>query len=292
MKKNNLTTLEEVKNDGKVIAFIKGNRTLASSNVKGKFKSLSECKTNLVPMMVVEGKKAVQDGCSLVLPDGKDIANGDAEKYLAIVDGQHRYKAAMELIEAGEMTEDSIRFYLDYSGIDTKKLLAITNTESNKWKSADYAKGATLFKPDDEIASFVNEYMEKGFSSISTLSIYIFGDKGVLTTKRLGELMNETDVKYKKDAHLNIAKKVLPLLLEKFDVKFVKTRYCADAFNNELTKVGVDNYEKVISAIKNLTKDDVSEIDKVKGEEKQRKFQTLLRDIIDRKQQGIIEGYH
>lgn len=71
MEKMNIFTLADVKADGKEIAFIKGNRELANNNISSKVKSLSECGTNLVPIMVVGGKKAVDDGCSLVLPDGK-----------------------------------------------------------------------------------------------------------------------------------------------------------------------------------------------------------------------------
>lgn len=140
MEKKEIFTLADVKAEDKKIAFIKGNRDIAKGNVNSKVKSLSECRMNLVPMMVVEGKKAVDDGCSLVSPDGADIPNDDAEKCLVIVDGQHRYKAAMKLLEEEKdndektITDDSIRFFLDYSGRDTKELLAVTNIESVKWK--------------------------------------------------------------------------------------------------------------------------------------------------------------
>ena len=168
MEKKEIFTLANVKAEGKEIAFIKGNRDIAKGNVNSKVKSLSECRMNLVPMMVVEGKKAVDDGCSLVSPDGADITNDDAEKCLVIVDGQHRYKAAMKLLEEEKdndektITDDSIRFFLDYSGRDTKELLAVTNIESAKWKAKDYAKGAVLYNPDDKVAKFANEYLEKG----------------------------------------------------------------------------------------------------------------------------------
>lgn len=273
MDKNKIFTLKDIKAEGKQIAFIKGNRNLSKGNVNSKFQSLLDCGMNLVPIIVVEGQKAIKDGCSLVSPDGADIANED--KYLAVVDGQHRYKAAMKLMADGKITEDSIKFCLDYSGLDTKKLLAVTNIENSKWKAGDYAKGAVLFKPDDEIANFVNEYSERGIS-ISTISIYLFGQSGIITPKILSKLINGENVVYKKEAHLDIAKEVLPLLIEKLNIKFAKTRYCADAFNNVLVKVGIDNYEKVVTAIKNLTDDDSTNLSKVKGEEKQSKLEALL----------------
>ena len=97
MEKMNIFTLADVKADGKEIAFIKGNRELANNNISSKVKSLSECGTNLVPIMVVGGKKAVDDGCSLVLPDGKDIAD-DVEKYLVIVESPAKVKTIKKFL--------------------------------------------------------------------------------------------------------------------------------------------------------------------------------------------------
>lgn len=282
MEKKEIFTLADVKAEGKEIAFIKGNRELANNNISSKVKSLSECGTNLVPIMVVGGKKAVDDGCSLVLPDGKDIAD-DVEKYLVIVDGQHRYKAAMNLMEEEKdndkktITDDSIRFFLDYSGRDTKELLAVTNIESAKWKAKDYAKGAVLYNPDDKVAKFANEYLEKGIS-ISTISIYLFGQSGVLTQSVLGKLMKKEKVKYKKNLHLELAVEALPLLIDKLGIKFVKTRYCADGLYNTFEG---RTYDKVIDAIKNLKKEDVQQITSATTDEKQSKFETLLKARIN-----------
>lgn len=275
-------TLADVKAEGKEIAFIKGNRELANNNISSKVKSLSECGTNLVPIIVVGGKKAVDDGCSLVLPDGKDIAD-DVEKYLVIVDGQHRYKAAMNLMEKEKdndndkktITDDSIRFFLDYSGRDTKELLAVTNIESVKWKAKDYAKGAVLYNPDDKVAKFANEYLEKGIS-ISTISIYLFGQSGVLTPTVLGKMMKGKEVTFKKQLNLEIAKEVLPQLIAKVGTKFAGTRYCADGLYSVLTNIGIVNYKKVIEAIKNLADNDVKLILSAEKEDKQTKFETLL----------------
>lgn len=281
MEKKEIFTLADVKAEVKEIAFIKGNRDIAKGNVNSKVKSLSECKMNLVPMMVVEGKKAVDDGCSLVSPDGADITNDDAEKCLVIVDGQHRYKAAMKLLEEEKdndektITDDSIHFFLDYSGRNTKELLAVTNIESYKWKAEDYAKGAVLYKPDDKVAKFANEYLEKGIS-ISTISIYLFGQSGVLTANVLGKLMKKENVRYKKDLHLDIAEEALPLLIDKVGAKFAGTRYCANGLYSVLTTIGMINYKKVIEAIKNLTDGDVKEITSADKEDKQTKFGTLL----------------
>ena len=43
-----------------------------------------------------KAQKAVEDGCSLMTSDGKPISSEEADKYIVIVDGQHRYTAAIE----------------------------------------------------------------------------------------------------------------------------------------------------------------------------------------------------
>ena len=80
-----------------MIAFIKGNRSVNSKNISRKKKSFEKFGMNLVPLMYVDGQKAVNDGCTLVHPITKeDIPDEEASKYVAIVEGQHRYTAAEE----------------------------------------------------------------------------------------------------------------------------------------------------------------------------------------------------
>ena len=93
----NIITLKDLFIGGKMIAFIKGNRSVNSKNISRKKKSFEKFGMNLVPLMYVDGQKAVNDGCTLVHPITKeDIPDEEASKYVAIVEGQHRYTAAEE----------------------------------------------------------------------------------------------------------------------------------------------------------------------------------------------------
>ena len=93
----NIVTLKDLFIGGKMIAFIKGNRSVNSKNISRKKKSFEKFGMNLVPLMYVDGQKAVNDGCTLVHPITKeDIPDEEASKYVAIVEGQHRYTTAEE----------------------------------------------------------------------------------------------------------------------------------------------------------------------------------------------------
>ena len=95
--KKNIITVKDLYVEGKMIAFIKGNRSVNSKNISRKKKSFEKFGMNLVPLMYVDGQKAVNDGCTLVHPITKeDIPDEEASKYVAIVEGQHRYTAAEE----------------------------------------------------------------------------------------------------------------------------------------------------------------------------------------------------
>lgn len=286
-----INSLKELKNEGKQIAFVYGNRDIANTNLKNKKESLARCKCNLVPMMVVEGTKAVEDGCSLVNPsDGKTISNEDAANYVAIVDGQHRYTAYLKLKEEYEknqtaktddntVTNDTLPelyFFYAYSDMPTNKLLSIANMDSFKYSSKDYAKGAAAFNSNDELAKFANEYASKGFS-ISTLSIYIFQRSGILKNDSLGKLMQGERLCIKCNSYLYIAKEVVPLLINKLGIKFAKTRYCANAIWEVLTTTGTANYKVVIDAINKLEEKDIDDITKLKGDVVQENLTTILK---------------
>lgn len=142
--KKNILTVKDLSVEGKMIAFIKGNRSVNSKNISKKKESFEKFGMNLVPLMYVEGQKAVNDGCTLVHPITKeDIPDEEASKYVAIVEGQHRYTAAKET----DLDEEMLFLYECYSNKNTKEILSETNTITDPWSGADYANGAALFNP-------------------------------------------------------------------------------------------------------------------------------------------------
>lgn len=280
-------TLADVKAEDKAIAFVRGNRDIAAKNKNNKKSSLIKCCMNLVPMLLVEGKKAVEDGCKLMLPDGNKIPDSAADSYYVVVDGQHRYTAAMELIKDAEkkkvepaITDKQLYFYLDYSGRKTMDLLSITNIESAKWAATDFAKGAVLLNPDNELIQFINEYAQRKMP-ISTISIYLYGKKDTLQNKNLAASLSTGKLGIKSEANLEFAKKIVARLRQEFDFKFVKTRYCADAINDALKLKGTQNYQVVVDALNSLNYVEIEEVGKLKGDDAQSKLYEILKDKIN-----------
>ncbi len=287
MEKKEIFTLADVKAEGKAIAFVYGNRDIAAKNKNNKKSSLKECSMNLVPMLLVEGKKAVEDGCKLMSPNGEEIPNNAADSYYVVVDGQHRYTAATELMKDAEkkdeepaITDEQLYFYLDYSGRNTKELLSITNIESAKWAATDYAKGAVLLNPADELIQFINKYVQKKMP-ISVISIYLYGKKDTLTNKHLAASLSSGSLDIKSEARLAFAKAILPRLQRLLPSSFYRTRYCADAINDALNLKGTQNSQVVIDVLKKLEDGEVEEVGNLKGEEAQSKFFEILKDKIN-----------
>lgn len=173
----NISTLKDIKSEGINVCFIKGNRQVSNKNVKSKTTSIDKYGI-LVPLMYVKGTKAVKDGCSLMTSDGKPISSEEADKYIVIVDGQHRYSAAIEK----SVSDEEIYLFESYAKATTKELLAEANVEVEKWKGEDYIAGATLAKPEDELLQFANSLSLRGFP-ISTISLILCWDKHKFTSK-------------------------------------------------------------------------------------------------------------
>ena len=100
--KNEIFTLESRElNEGKKVAFIAGgiNRDINKANLNDKMKSIGE-HTQYFPLVVVDGEDVVKEGLTLKDPvSGFPIDSSKANDYLVIIEGQHRYRAIMELRE-------------------------------------------------------------------------------------------------------------------------------------------------------------------------------------------------
>ena len=104
MVKNEVTIGTEVKK----VAFVDGNRAINKNNVKKHVESLKEFGRNLVPLLYVDA--ADVDGYNLYdAMSNQQIGSEDYDHYIVILDGQHRYLAAIQLVES----EDNEGFTLD-----------------------------------------------------------------------------------------------------------------------------------------------------------------------------------
>jgi len=187
-------TLLEILNEGKKVAFVNGNRAIDSKNLKKKMLSIKE-NGQLSPLVIVSGTKVINDNLSLIDAITElDIPSSEANKYVAIVEGQHRFSAIRKLNEENSEKIDIFFIYALNQKLSTQKLLSEMNSQSINWDGQDYIRGAYLCNSTSELLEFAKELTDnKNVPSgypISTISkITTFSDK--LTKTTLAKSMDE-----------------------------------------------------------------------------------------------------
>ena len=86
------------------------------------------------------------------------IKDEDASNYVVIIDGQHRYEAALSV----NLDKHNIILMKDYSGIGAQNLIARINNETCPWVASEWAFGAHMFNPDNEICCFCQFSCKRG----------------------------------------------------------------------------------------------------------------------------------
>jgi hypothetical protein len=270
MKDFNICSVASLIEEGKVVAFVKGNRNVNRKNICSKKRTLKDYHGNMTPLLYVDGLKAISDGCSLFNPETKmDIPNSEAENCIVILDGQHRYMAALE----SKLDLNNLIVYKDYTKASTKELLSVTNTDSFSWNGGDMVKGASLFSPENEVAQFASQLVDKGYSH-STIGYILCFAGGKLTKTHYSRIMRgemievEYNVKRAED-FLNSARKI-------FDDKFIKMRYLISAIA-DLTNKSQGDYSKWLVALEQLDEDDKNSIKKASSDNKNSEIKEALR---------------
>ena len=268
-----ILTAKDLYAGGKMIAFIKGNRSVNPKNISKKKESLEKFGMNLVPLMYVEGQKAVNDGCTLVHPITKeDIPDEEASKYVAIVEGQHRYTAAKET----DLNEEMLFLYECYSDKDTNEILAETNTVTDPWSGADYANGAALFNPQNELAKFTKELADLGYPTTTIGYIACFAP-GKLGKTAYSKLIAGKEIKT--DYNLERAKYFLDAARTKFKDTFIAKRYLITVVADLSTEHG---YKRVCDALKQMPDAIVKRVQEAKSEEKQGILKMTLENLLNK----------
>jgi len=241
-----------LKESGRQVAFVAGNRNINGGNLKTMKKSLEKFKSNIVPIMFVKGEKVVADGCKLETPKGQPIDNSDASKFIAILDGQHRYLAAMEL-------QLNLFVFEAYTENSTQELLSEANIASKAWQAGDYAKGAALFSNDENV-QYIAELCERGLK-LPTASLFATFtrrvDKKRLSSVMQGEPFNVTVNRERSEAIYEAAEK-------KFSASFLASHYLIDAVVALNNDKGCD-YKVIVDALNQLTKSEAKAIQNADG---------------------------
>ena len=273
-----LCSLANLEESGKKVAFILGNRPTSKKNLKQKEESLKEFEMNLTPLVYINGEEVMSNGdgtIHLANPiTGDPIKDGDASNYVVIIDGQHRYKAALSV----NLDKHNIILMKDYSGIGVRNLIARINNETCPWVASEWAFGAHMFNPGNDVAAFASRLAKDGFKS-TTIGLILYFRKGVLGKKAFSNIMNGRNAE--EGYNIERANAFLIAAREKFDEKFIMKRYLIKVVSELSMESG---YQVVLKAIGKLTEDNVKEIIDSKSDDKEKVIKGMLLEYMSKEQ--------
>ena len=209
--------------DANKFAFIKGNRPTDEKAIKVKKDSISEHGI-LCPITAVNGEEVIKSNGHLTDLDGNDIADVHAKDYYAVLDGQHRLKAYLEL---GLPLEDLVVIEPLNKKIAIELLIAVMNICTKTWKGSDYmAAPAMAIKETNAAFDFAMELQRRNFP-LSTISLWACGNNKLkakdlvasLKTREMPQCLQEADGWCAK------SRKWFEAASEKFTAKFLAKKY-------------------------------------------------------------------
>ena len=209
--------------DANKFAFIKGNRPTDEKAIKVKKDSISEHGI-LCPITAVNGEEVIKSNGHLTDLDGNDIADEHATDYYAVLDGQHRLKAYLEL---GLPLEDLVVIEPLNKKIAIALLIAEMNICTKTWKGSDYmAAPAMAIKETNAAFDFAMELQRRNFP-LSTISLWACGNNKLkakdlvasLKTREMPQCLQEADGWCAK------SRKWFEAASEKFTAKFLAKKY-------------------------------------------------------------------
>lgn len=269
LTKKGIITLAALKATGKKIAFIKGNRQVQEKNVNSKRASLKE-NGQIIPAVIVDGEEVQSVDLEIVDAEtGKPVALEDHEKYVVILDGQHRYTA---YIQNGDKNKGE--FYFMYplnEGITLQKILSEANIATKMWDGKDFASGALMMNPDKKLPLLeaIVELLNQGFPLATVQKWLCFKNAGI-TKEVLAKAMNgKIDEKLQKTPYLEKGKRLLKAAQKSFNNDFLGKRYLVDLliekYENADDEKKAETMNQLVEFLSGIDRSKAEEIEKAKG---------------------------
>ena len=262
-KNNVINTNEKImKNEIKIgtevkkVAFVDGNRAINENNVKKHMVSLDKFGKNLVRLLYVDANDV--EGYNIFdAATDKIVEKEDYGEYIVILDGQHRFKAAMKLAadESKEFTLDNLRWdKVELDGHSFQDVLIEVNTRTQPWKGSDYISGCVLNNPQNEIALFAKEVTGKG-ASAKTVNKYIFFEDKFSWSEAM------KDAKLLEKADLPRAQKIWEVV-KTYPDSIIKKSLIIDHIKDG---AGKKYWEQELTKVSNLSDEQKKFLDGIKG---------------------------
>lgn len=269
-----LTTLL---NSGKKVARLKGNRELDPKIVKKKKESLKLFGL-LSPAIVIDGSKAIEEDLKIIdFETGEDISEEDADQYIVLVEGNHRYKAHLELLEANAKLEEEQKYkkeffviYVLNEGMSIMNMLAEINICTNKWTTRDKVKGAIMTNTDcPKLLEEINKLTGQGYS-LNAASLWLTFTKSITTTVINAAMQGKYLDPLKNEAGLERGLKILEVAKAAFGDKLCKNRtalsgWVVSKYDSTLDGDKAEFTDNMIKFMRSIDSSDVEYLQKVKG---------------------------
>ena len=270
LTKKGIITLAALKATGKKVAFIKGNRQVQEKNVNAKRASLKE-NGQIIPAVIVDGKEVQSVDLEIVDAEtGTPVALEDHEKYVVILDGQHRYTA---YIQNGDKNKGE--FYFMYplnEGITLQKILSEANIATKMWDGKDFASGALMMNPDKKLPLLdaIVELLNQGFPLATVQKWLCFKNAGI-NKEVLAKAMNgKIDEKLQKTPYLEKGKRLLKAAQKSFNNDFLGKRYLVDflieKYEDADDEKKAETMQQLVEFLVGIDRSKVDEIEKAKGQ--------------------------
>lgn len=260
-KEEKLFTLE---GSGKILAFTNINRQINRSIVNSKKKSIEEFGL-LSPITVVDAKDVIEKGITVYdASNPTDVIDADnAENYLVILDGQHRYAAIKELNKKDKYYDIWLMYPLNRE-VAVSTLIMEINTTAINWKNDNYISVLAKLRSEDEGLAFIDQYMQlrhkrtkKGEQSdnlpnngygLSVLSKYLTLSSAI-NKDYLYRMANNPNKKLPESIKVDRAEKIIQTGIEVgFTHTFLSSRFFIDwIINWVLQEYSVD---KILECVK------------------------------------------
>ena len=296
--------ISELINSGYKIARLENNRELDDKAVKAKMKSL-EAKGQLQTAIVLPAQRAKDENLQVVdFLSGEGVKDEDIPSYLVLPEGNHRYKAHLNLLVENKDNEGKKdfkkyegKFYVMLPLTDTlsiAEMMAEMNICTKVWKGTDYIRGAIMSHPENvtEVLRYMAELEQQKFS-LPAISMYVTDsekvNKSMLQKFMNGEVSDTLQDSEEHQELIDRSKKVLEAAKEFGDV--LGTRSFADWIKSKLTSskklTGEQVTNRLVGFFNWLSKDQITSICNSKG----KRGITTKEDVINYQLNKLFDVY-
>lgn len=275
--KKEIINVSTLLNSGKKIARLAGNRDLNPKIVKKKKESLKQFGL-LSPAIIIEGSKAIEEGLKIIdFETGEELSKEDTDQYIVLIEGNHRYKAHRELLEANQKSDGKQEYSKEFSvmyplndELPIMKMLAEINICTSKWNTRDIVKGATVINENcPRLLREIHKLMEQGYS-LNAASLWLRFNNKVDTKVMDAAMQGKYLDPLKNEAGLERGLNILEVAKATFGDKLCKNRttlsgWVVSIYDNTLDADKAKFTDNMILFMRSIGPSEVEYLQKVKG---------------------------